>query len=185
MNIFWLLLCITVCVCETFDISSESTFTLGLQLIENKSTRIELSLNNNSNTNIQLKDPSNKVIRSFNNDSDMNISFIPKVSGEYTITVNNHKLNKLLFTVVLPQADEGPFASQVEVNLGKDLEDSLRRIIDSHKLLLTRQKEHLDKARSTKSWIKKLTLLEVGLCLLALYYVQSEAVKTFYSTRKV
>ncbi|KAI5161987.1 hypothetical protein NEAUS03_1860 [Nematocida ausubeli] len=186
-RVFLAIFFIGLALCETFDVAGDDKFVLGLRLAEGRKTRLEMSLSGagNGSTTLQLKDPSNKVIRTFKDETNMTISFMPKEAGDYNLTLSNPSKKKIIFTVILPEADEGPFASQVEANLGKDLEDFLRRIIDAHKALLSRQTEHLEKAKGTKSWIKKLTLLEVCLCLLALYYVQSEAVKTFYSTRKV
>ncbi|KAI5192245.1 hypothetical protein NEMIN01_1897 [Nematocida minor] len=183
----WLIFFLSACLCETFDIRGEDTFTLGLILSEGRKTSLEMNLagEGSDNTTLHIKDPSSGIIRTFKNEKSMTISFLPKTAGEHNIVLLNPTKKDIMFTVVLPEADEGPFASQVEANLGKDLEDVLRRIISAHKALLIRQTEHLEKAKSTKSWIKKLTLFEVCLCLLALYYVHTEAVKTFYSTRKM
>ncbi|KAH9385237.1 uncharacterized protein NEMAJ01_0133 [Nematocida major] len=190
MNILlWIALFLGMCTCETFHVSGDKVFTLGLRLTEGRSTRLEMNVSGEKIDDgvLYLKNPSKGVIRTFKfeNETEMAMSFIPEKTGDYNLVLENPSKRTILFTVILPETDEGPFASQVETNLGKDLEELLRRIISSHKSLLTRQIEHLEKAKNTKSWIKKLTLFEVGLCLMALYYVHTEAVKTFYSTRKM
>lgn len=185
----WIIFFIVGCACETFSIVGEPTFTVGLRLNQGKNTRLEMSLagDNLDKSSLELKDPSNGVLRkfTFNKEHAASMSFLPEKTGDYSLVLQNPSKGTIMFTVVLPEADEGPFASQIEANLGRDLEDALRRIISSHKALLIRQSEHLDKAKNTKSWIKKLTFFEVCLCMLALYYVHGEAVKTFYSTRKL
>lgn len=188
MRVF-LFLAVLVCACygETFEIAGGEVFTVGVFLQEDRNSVLKMSTagEERGSCTVEIKDPKDGVIRTFRNEQMMDLSFVPKTSGEYPVTVTNTGRGKVSFTVVVPETDEGPFASQVEINLGRDLEDLLKRIINAHKSLLVRQTEHLEKAKATKSWIKKLTIFEVGLCMLALYYVHTEAVKTFYSTRKM
>ena len=124
-------------------------------------------------------------MKSFKTETSVGVTFLPTVAGDYYLHVENLSPEAFMFELSLPATNEGPFPSKTELDLGKELETLLRTITNSHKVLLNRQHEHLEQAKATKSWIRKLTVLEVVLCLFALYYVHGEAVKTFYSTRKV
>ncbi|KAI5186751.1 hypothetical protein NEHOM01_1682 [Nematocida homosporus] len=173
--------------CDSFAIPGKGTFRLGIQLQENVSSRMNMLIAGGrlASTRIELKDPLGKTARSFVNENRIGLVFMPQVTGDYFLEVENNSSEEVNFSLDLPVNSEGPFADKLEPNKVKELDEMLRSIIEAQKNLLVRQNTHLQMAKNTKGWIRKLTILEIVLCLFALYYVHGEAVKTFYSTRKV
>ncbi|KAI5190613.1 hypothetical protein NECID01_1054 [Nematocida sp. AWRm77] len=180
-------LCAGAVLCESFIVQPRETFKVGLRLDQGVNTQISMEIEGSTaeRNKIELADPSGTVVKKFKDESTVGLSFLPALSGDYYLNVVNLSSQPFQFILSLPITNEGPFPSKAEMDLGVELEMLLKNIIKSQKTLLYRQHQHLEQAKATKSWIRKLTVLEVVLCLLALYYVHGEAVKTFYSTRKV
>ncbi|KAI5180194.1 hypothetical protein NEOKW01_0523 [Nematocida sp. AWRm80] len=185
-GIVLVLLLVGVVMGETFVVSPGETFTLGLKLVEGVTSKINMSSTGTKGGLIEIKNPEEAVMRRFTNESNISMSFVPEVTGTFwTVVANTDVQAPMVFSIDLPKSNEGPFATQTESNLGKKLEEQLRDIITAHKSLLYRQSIHLQQAKNTKGWIKKLTVLEIVSCVFVLIYVHKEAVKTFYGTRKV
>lgn len=172
---------------ELFTVAEHEVLRVGLQLKQGKNTRMNISVysSHNITPTVDLIDPTGEKIRTFEKEMNISLVFIPKLTGNYYLHAKNNASDKISLSLDLPETNEGPFADKLDNNKVKELEEQLKYIIDAQKSMLQRQSRHLEIAKSTKGWIRKLTVLEVVLCLFALYYVHSEAVKTFYSTRKI
>ncbi|KAI5171578.1 hypothetical protein NEFER03_0900 [Nematocida sp. LUAm3] len=172
---------------EVFLVHPKDAFTMGIDLKEGVNSRINMQIENllDGLGRVEVKDPNNGLIKSFSKEEVISMAFTPKSSGIHNVSFFNDGKVPVNFTVELPEMNEGPFADSRNSNKVKELDELLRSIIDAQKGLLSRQSKHLEMAKTTKGWIRKLTLLEVIICLLALYYVHGEAVKTFYSTKKI
>lgn len=173
---------------EIFTVGPRSEMSVGIRVPSpEKSIRINLAVEGDRNpaNTIEITDPTGEIVKKFRNEEEISFLLVPKSPGDHTIKLVNHSNETRPFSVELPETSAGPFSSKTEINLGKDLEMLLQNIILSQKSLLARKTQHLEQAKVTKSWIKKLTVIELVLCLYILYYVHGEAVKTFYSKRKV
>jgi len=187
MNIIIVAMLLLVGRCESFEVGGGQELEVDLRVVKDANTRLIMGVEGEKkeDTLIVLKNGQKEVVKTFKNESNVAMSFVPVQSEDYLLQFSNLGKNPVIFSLERPETNEGALASQAEMNLSKKIEGNLQLIVKSQISLLGRQQMHLEKAKRTKSWIKKLSVLELILCVLVLYYVHCEVVKTFYSTKKV
>jgi emp24/gp25L/p24 family/GOLD len=183
-----LLAALVSALCETVVVSGHSSMDIILELTKGSKARVKFYFDEvtGGEGEMALHSAHGSLIEEFKETSMNAFQFLPQLTGEYPMRVKNLSSHPIRFVFEILETSAGPLAAEhADVEPSEELEYLLRAIITSQQSLLARLKKHIGMSMSTKSWIKKMSVVEVLYCVFVLYYVRNDAKNTFYRKRKV